>query len=469
MVIRRPEPPLNPSSEALSRYLVVSLILSRERAGEPRPVAVAAVAAGPLPAVGPPDDRPARRRGARTLYRWLEVFEKHGLAGLEPAGRPKIEDSAVLPEKLLGFLRDEKRDDPRASVPELIRRARELGIVAVGVVIDRTTVWRACRRLGLPLARRKRAKDRDSRRWAYPHRLDLVLCDGKYFRAGINRDKRVALFFLDDATRYGLHVVVGTAGENAELFLRGLYECIRRHGIAGIYYLDGGPGFIADDTTEVIARLEALLLHGETRYPEGHGKIEKFNQTALAQLLRHLPGRADVDVDCGALELRLSHYLREVYNHTPHESLDGDTPHQRFMADSKALRLPESDAELRRRFVVHEDRRVSNDHIVQLDGVDYEMPRGHAGERVTLHRRVLDGTIAALHDGRLVDLAPVDVVANAHSRRARGATKSSEAPEPITRSAADIAFQRAHRPVVGKDGGFPEPRPARDNQEKDKP
>lgn len=459
MVVRRPEPPLNPSKEALSRYLAVSLVLSRERTGEPRPVAVAAVAAAQLPAV----DRPGRRRGVRTLYRWLEAFEKHGLAGLEPAARPRIKDSAVLSEKLLSFLKDEKRLDPHASVPELIRRARELGHIAVGVSIDRTTVWRACQRLGLPLARRKRAKDRDARRWAYPHRLDLVLCDGKYFRAGVNRDKRVALFFLDDATRYGLHVVVGTDGESAELFLRGLYECIRRHGIAGIYYLDGGPGFIADDTTEVIARLDSLLLHGETRYPEGHGKIERFNQTVLAQLLRGL-ARPDVDSGCGALELRLAHFLREIYNHTPHESLDGDTPHQRFMADTKPLRLPESDAELRRRFVVHEDRRVSNDHIVQHGGKDYEMPRGHAGERVVLHRRVLDGTLAVLHEGRLVELATVDVVANAHSRRARPGANSAEAPEPIIRTAADIAFQRAHRPVVGNDGGFPEPHPKKETE-----
>jgi len=463
MVVRRPEPLLNPSKEALSRYLVVSLVLGRERAGEPRAVAIAAVAARPLPTVGQDEGRAARRRGVRTLYRWLEAYERHGLAGLEPATRPRIKDSAVLPQKLLDFLADEKRDDPHASVPELIRRARELGIVAAGVTLDRTTVWRACRRLALPLARRKRAKDRDARRWAYPHRLDLVLCDGKHFRAGPNRDKRVALFFLDDATRCGLHVVVGTS-ESAALFLRGLYECIRRHGVAGIYYLDGGPGFIADDTTEVIARLDALLLHGETRYPEGHGKIERFNQTALAQLLRGLT-RPDVDPDCGALELRLSHFLRELYNHAPHESLDLETPHSRFMADSKALRLPESDSELRKRFVVHEERRVSNDHIVQLDGVDYEMPRGHAGERVVLHRRVLDGTIAALHDGRLVELAPVDVVANAHSRRARPGT-GAEQPEPLIRNAADIAFRRAHRPVVGKDGGFPEPRPT---EEKDKP
>jgi len=46
----------------------------------------------------------------------------------------------------------------------------------------------------------------------------MVLADGKHFRAGAKRLRRVALFFLDDSTRYGLEVVVGTA-ESAPLFL----------------------------------------------------------------------------------------------------------------------------------------------------------------------------------------------------------------------------------------------------------
>lgn len=40
---------------------------------------------------------------------------------------------------------------------------------------------------------------------------------------------------------------------------------------------------------------------------------EKFNQTAQSQILRGLPGAADVDADCGALELRLSHFLAYIF------------------------------------------------------------------------------------------------------------------------------------------------------------
>jgi transposase InsO family protein len=89
----------------------------------------------------------------------------------------------------------------------------------------------------------------------------------------------------------------------------------------GILYLDHGPGFIATAVAEVCRRLEIALIHGESRYPEGHGKIERFNRTVQSAVLRALDGRPDVDPACKALEVRLRHWLRQVYNHEPHESL----------------------------------------------------------------------------------------------------------------------------------------------------
>ncbi len=235
----------------------------------------------------------------------------------------------MLPEPLLDFLATEKAEDRYASVPELIRRARELGVIGPHERADRTSVWRACVRLGLPLRRVPAKHEADKRRFAYPHRMMMVLADGKHFRAGARRRKRVAVFFLDDASRFGLGVVVGTA-ESAELFLRGLHGVLRRFGFMDIVFLDRGAGFKADDTAAACHRLDIHLVLGTAAYPEGHGKIEKFNQTAQAQILRGLPGAADVDDDCGALELRLAHFLDHRYNQQPHEAHGGQTPLARF-------------------------------------------------------------------------------------------------------------------------------------------
>ena len=215
-------------------------------------------------------------------------------------------------------------------------------------------------------------------------------------------------------------------------------------------------GFIALDTQAVLAHLGVMLIHGAVAYPEGHGKIERFHQTAIEAVLRGWDGRADVDPDCGALELRLRLWLRDTYNHTVHESLDHHTPAQRFANDVKPLKFPESEAALREKFIVHVKRRVSNDLVVSIDGVDHETPRGLAGSSIQVRRQVLDGTLSVLHQGRIVALHPVDLAGNARDRRGRAGREEEDCPV-LPQSAADMAHARDFKPIVGPDGGFADP------------
>lgn len=441
------------SPEALFRYQVVSQVLARIAAGEHQADAVKAVA-------GMPHDSTihgsTRTVSIRTIYRWLTCYREDDLAGLDPCPRVPTEGiSTVLPPDFIALLRKEKGIEPRISIPEIIRTARELGVLKPQDLIDRTTVYRTAKKLGLPVGHRRVASDKDTRRFAYPHRLDMVLADGKHFRAGATRARRVALLFLDDATRFPLEVVVGTS-ESAPLFLRGLYEATLKYGLMSIVYLDRGPGFIAQDAIRVVANLDSLLIHGRKAYPEGHGKIERFNQTVLNDLLRGLDKRPDVDPDLRALELRIRHYLETQYSHRPHESLAQQTPYERFHADEKPLRFPEDRDALRRKFEVTFDRRVSNDHTVSVDSIDYEMPQGYRGAKVLLRRKLLDdGGTFFLHEGRLIELHPVDLAANARARRAQAPREPREdVQHPPRTSAADLAFQRDYGPVVDPDGGY---------------
>jgi transposase InsO family protein len=446
---KSPRTPLMLSPEALFRYQIVSAVKARELSGQGTDAAVREVAAQHHLTIAGEQKTCA----VRSIYRWLAELDRDGLSGIE-AAQPERAISLALPAPLLDFLAQQKTEDRYASVPELIRRARKLGVIGPHQRADRTSVWRACVRLGLPLRRVPAKQEADMRRFSYPHRMMMMLADGKHFRAGVRRAKRVAVFFLDDATRFGLGVVVGTA-ESAELFLRGLHRVLRRFGFMDILFLDRGPGFKADDTAAACHRLDIRLVLGTAAYPEGHGKIERFNQTAQAQILRGLPGAADVDADCGALELRLSHFLDHGYNQQPHEALGGQTPLARFEADTRALRFPANDAELTDRFVVSETRKVSADNVISYGSIDYEVPRGHATTEVTLWRHLLSGALSVVHDGRLVALAPVDLAHNAASRRSVRAAPAPDDDERAPQTAAQIGFARDFAPVVGPDGGFP--------------
>ena len=439
-----------PSDDALFRYQVLSQVLVREQNGQPRSEAIAAVAAGEHITA----DRKLRQVSQRSIYRWLAAYESQGFAGLLPAARAHIEDSVVLPRPLIDFFKNQKSADPWASVPELIRRAAISGLITPDQLINRVTVWRTLKRLGLDTRRSKKPVDRDSRRFAYPHRMQMVLCDGKHFRAGAARLRRVALFFLDDATRMGLHVVVGTS-ENAELFLRGLYETMLSYGLMDSLFVDRGPGFVATDVGEVLRKLKILYIKGTAGYPQGHGKIERFNRTVKQQVLRHFDGNPEIDPHCGALELRLAHYLRKQYNLTPHESLGQQAPGACFYDDKKPLRFAQSQHRLRQAFILHTKRRVSNDNVLSVGGVFYEVIRGHAQSRVMVHRNVLEGSVAILHQGRLVRLSPVDLHKNARQKRAKSQSQDKNQDQSaLTKSSAQMAFERDMRPVIDTDGGF---------------
>lgn len=439
------------SPEALFRYCVVVCVLSRMALGDSRSEAVDSAVEEPhLTVTGI-----IRAVSRRSLYRWVAAYEQGGVASLEPARRTRT--ATALSADFLKLLRDEKTSDPLASIPEIIRRARERGIIHADQAICRVTAYRAAQRDGLPLTARVAKRHTDMRRFAHRHRMRVVLSDGKHFRAGAGRLKRVALFYVDDCTRRVLHVVVGPS-ESTALFLRGLLHLIRHFGLMDVLYFDHGPGFRSKDTLAVCLNLEVLPIHGRKRYPEGHGKVEAFNKTALHDVLRGLT-HPDVDPDCGSLELRLTHYIERQYNVRPHESLGHDSPLQRWNADERELRFPSSDEELRRRFLVTCTRRVSADNVVSLRRVAYEMPRGHALTWIQLQRQTLDGSVWTLHDGKLVRLHPVDLGRNADDHRA--APVSPLAPRddlsPIT--AAALAFERDFGPITDPAGN--PARPAR--------
>jgi putative transposase len=438
--IELPKTPITLSTEALFRYQVIAFVFARVALGEARPSAIdEAVEATHFTETGE-----ARAVSRRTLYRWLVAYELTGVAGLEPATRQMA--PTALSDKFVAFLRSEKTKDPAASIPEVISRAREQQVLGAEQSVSRVTVYRAAARLELPLTKRSSKRDTDMRRFAYPNRMRMVLVDGKHFRAGAERIKRVAFFFIDDCTRRVLAVVVGCS-ESTELLLRGLFLLIQHFGLMDILYFDHGPGFDSGDTHAVCVRLGVLYIHGKKRYPEGHGKIERFNRTAWNDVLRGLC-RAEVDPDLGSLELRLRHYIEHDYNVSGHESLDDISPAACWDADERALRFPRDQEDLRSRFLVTESRRVSTDNVVSVEGVLYEMPRGHARDRIELRRQTLDGSLWAPHDGRLVRLAPVDLAQNAEDRRASPSPSNADDRREPPVTAAAMAFDRDFGPLA---------------------
>lgn len=445
-------PDVSMDEETLQRLQVIGMVRWLEDSGRTRAQAVKEVCRKPMRQL----DGAQRCLKPRTVYRWLQRHADHGVAGLRSKPRSRQVDSAVLEPELVAFIKDQKTTDPAASIPEVIRRARQRDVIAAAQSVDRTTVWRLCKQLDLPTRLRPSKHEGDMRAFAHAHRMTCILCDGKHFRAGAERLRRVALVFIDDASRYVPYGIVGTS-ENKWLFLRALYECVGIAGFADIYFLDGGPGFIAHDTERVILSFDfGHLIHGTAGYPEGHGKVERFNQTLQNDLLRGWDGAADVDPDCTALTLRLQHYLHNVYNVRPHKGIANQTPLQRWTKDKRALRFPADRSALRQKFILGDSYKVSNHHVITIGKDHYEAPLGTARKTVTVYRNALTSEVHVLHQGELVTLQPVDLSRNAIDRRAKRREEAKQSNAMPPKTAANMAFDRDCAPLVGPDGGFRE-------------
>ena len=159
------------------------------------------------------------------------------------------------------------------------------------------------------------------------------------------------------------------------------------------------------------------------------------------------------------MTLRLRHWLHERYNHTPHEGIGKDTPWQRWSRDERQLSFPDSHEDLLKKFVVSTSRRVTKDNIVPIDGVDHEVPLGHAGENILLTVHALNDEVRCLHEGRMVRIHPVDLAANARAKRAREPDAVDPAQQILRPSAADKAFEKDLGPIVDGDGGYTAPPP----------
>lgn len=438
--------------EALFRFRIVSAVEALTAQGFGKTDAVRRVAD-----LRHEDGKGGRRLTERTIWRYLRAFERDAIAGLRRADRRLERGSTVLPRALLDFVAEQRAGcqakdlppDTLASIPELIERARLRGVIAPEQHIDRTTLWRAMRRDGVQTKRLRQPKARDQRRFEHAQRLQVILVDGKHFRAGASGYKRVAIYFLDDCTRMGLHVSVATS-EQADVVIHGLHDVLRRYGRVDCVYLDHGSAFTANAVARVCASLKIALVHGEIAYPAGRGKIERFNRTAIARILRSLRA-PDVDPDLGALELRLRHDLFQVYNHRPHARLPAkQTPHQRFHDPEQRSLRPVDEHSLRRHFVVSFERTVSADHIISVDGVHYEVPLGLSHQKIEITRHLLErdeagrNVLSVVHGGERVRICEVDLHANAHRERP-------------TKSASAMQFERDHGSMLGPDGGFPDP------------
>lgn len=413
---------------ALFRYAVIGNLVSRTLdAGEKeRLLADIAEKEWEIPGTS------RRQIGRSTARTWIAQYEAHGFEGLKPLARKDAGQSRGIPDEIQDLLLALRVERPQAPITRLIDMVREAGPPGAPR-LSRSTVYRFFARHVQDSAEASSSGRADARAFTHEHINDLWMCDvmhGPKLQAlGRTRPERTYLIaILDDASRLVPHAAFYRS-ENAACLVDALRHGFLRRGIPRRFYCDNGSAFRTRHLELILAILNVTLIHSRPGQPRGRGKNERFFRTVRSAFLPLLD--AEHLQDLAALNRVFWAWLEGEYHVSGHSGLaDGQSPLDRFMADTAMIRPAPQDLDRLLRMTI--TRRVGKDRTVRLDGRIYEAPDGYAGEKVEILYDPYDST-SPVHLRRRgereeVRLHLLDPIANARSRPTR-----SEAGEDAPR------------------------------------
>jgi len=320
----------------------------------------------------------------RSIRRYLQAYETAGFTGLRPQeriyhGKPGSVDDFLVDQAVAL-----RREVPTRSIRQIIRILEMEGLVGEGQ-IRRSTLQDRLEERGYS-ARQLRMYHSSggaaARRFAHRHRGDLWQGDLKYLlvlpATATEKSRQLyASVFIDDATRSIVHAQVY---EKQDLFcvLDCFRKAIEKAGLPDAVFVDNGSQYISKSFSRTCAKLGIKKLHARPRSACSKGKVEKFNRfldSFVAEVkLKNPKSVAEVD-----------HYLQiwiqELYQQKPHAALDGRTPEQTFLSDSRAMRFATSE-QLSEAFQLAEIRLVNKTGCLSFRGCEYEAGQDFIGFKV---------------------------------------------------------------------------------------
>ena len=314
-----------------------------------------------------------------TIEKWYLDYQNHGFEGLVPKGRSDAGMSRKLDEELQERIRYFKTNYPRMSAAAIYRQLKSDGSVINGQVSE-STVSRFVNRLQLEL---RQTPNKDMRRYERPH-INEVWCGdssvGPRLTDLYGKKHRVYIIALiDDASRFitGIDVFYHDNFINLMSVMR---SAIAKYGPPKVFNFDNGKSYKNRQMELLAARIGTTLSYCQPYTPTGKAKIERWFRTMKDQWMATLDMRDFHSLE----ELRGSLYaFVQQYNQSPHSSLRGCSPQDRFFSEPEQIRRL-SEEDIRQNFLLEIERRVSADSVIVIDQVEYEVDYRFARQRIRL-------------------------------------------------------------------------------------
>lgn len=261
-----------------------------------------------------------------TFYEWRRRYAADGLEGLVPRSRRPVGSPRQLSagvEDWIIALRKEHGWGPR-KIRDKLRREGLQPLPAT------STVQQVLARRGQgPVPRRRNAPRAEGTRFVRAHPNELWQVDGTQHRLAGGREFWV-VDIVDDHSRFCLAALVGPA-LTGHLAWTAIRAAVAAYGLPAELLSDNGLCFTGRlhghqvSFERQVSAAGIRFLHSRPYNPRCCGKIERFHQTQNDWFARRPPARSLIEAQT------LLDTFREHYNTVrPHESLDGQTPAERY-------------------------------------------------------------------------------------------------------------------------------------------
>jgi transposase InsO family protein len=348
-----------------------------------------------------------------SIKRWYNNYQRGGFDALLPTSRSDSGKSRKLDEDLQEQIKHLKSNYPRMSAAAIFRQLRETGSIKPGELSE-ATVNRFIQLLAI---KHKTTTNHDMRRYERPH-INEVWCGdtsvGPYLKANDGKKHKVFIIALiDDASRFIVGIDV-FFNDNFVNLMSVMKSAVAKYGRPQMYNFDNGSSF-KNKQMELLAARTGSVLHYDRPYtPTQKAKIERWFRTMKDQWLACLDIRDFHSLD----ELRgnLLAYVQR-YNQSPHTSLKGASPQERFFLEPERIRRL-SDEDIQKHFLLEIERRVSIDSVITIDQVEYEVDCRFAKQRVRLRYSPDMASIFIVeHDGTFTPIRLLNKHENAFVKR----------------------------------------------------
>lgn len=314
-----------------------------------------------------------------TIEKWYRSYKQDGFESLLPSGRSDIGKPRKLDDALQEQITYLKTNYPRMSAASIFKQLQDNGSIIHGEVSEATVN----RYINLMAVQLKTTNNQDMRRYERPH-INEVWCGdssvGPYLKTDDGKKHKIyVIALIDDASRFlvGIDVFFHDTFINLMSVMK---SAVAKYGRPKVFNFDNGSAYKNKQMELLAARIGTAINYCRPYTPTAKAKIERWFRTMKDQWMASLDIRDFHSLD----ELRgnLFAYVQK-YNQSPHASLKGMSPQDRFFSEPELIRRLSPD-EIERDFLLEIERRVSSDSVIIIDQVEYEVDYRFAKQRIRL-------------------------------------------------------------------------------------